>query len=54
MVLFFITAKPYWLDDGEPKDIETSVGAKATFICKAGGDPEPDIQWYINGQKFKG
>lgn len=48
------TAKPYWLDGGEPQDIETSVGAKATFICRAGGDPRPRIEWYINGVKFKG
>ncbi|XP_071147603.1 neuroglian-like isoform X2 [Mytilus edulis] len=48
-----VKSKPYWLEDGKPTDKERGVGEKATFICRAGGDPTPDIQWYINGVKFK-
>jgi len=35
----YFTAKPYWKT--KPKDIETSEGAKATFLCEADGKPTP-------------
>lgn len=47
-------AKPYWAEGGEPKDIETSIGASATFYCNASGDPQPELEWYINGVRLKG
>lgn len=46
------SAKPYW--EEEPKDVETSVGASTTFICKAKGYPEPKIAWFVNGIKLEG
>ncbi|CAG2210278.1 NRCAM [Mytilus edulis] len=49
----FIYSKPYWTG-GEPKDIETSIGASATFYCNASGDPQPELEWYINGVRLKG
>jgi hypothetical protein len=33
----------------EPHDVEASINEKATFICKADGDPKPEYAWYING-----
>ncbi|VDI51839.1 acetoacetyl-CoA synthetase [Mytilus galloprovincialis] len=47
-------AKPYWTEGGEPKDIETSIGVSATFYCNASGDPQPELEWYINGVRLKG
>lgn len=44
-------AKPDW--EEEPKDVETSAGTSATFICKANGFPEPNIAWFINGIKLE-
>ncbi|XP_052088783.1 neuroglian-like [Mytilus californianus] len=46
-------AKPYWAPEGEPQDIEASVGSSATFFCKALGDPKPDLEWYINGIRLE-
>uniref|UniRef100_K1Q231 Peroxidasin-like protein n=1 Tax=Magallana gigas TaxID=29159 RepID=K1Q231_MAGGI len=43
--------KPDWEED--PKDVETSAGTSATFICKANGFPEPNIAWFINGIKLE-
>ncbi|KAL5013687.1 hypothetical protein ScPMuIL_007957 [Solemya velum] len=42
-----VESRPYWIE--EPRDIETSIGAKATFLCRAGGIPTPRIYWFING-----
>lgn len=52
MELLSTSAKPYW--EEEPKDVETSVGASTTFICKAKGYPEPKIAWFVNGIKLEG
>lgn len=49
---FIFTARPYWIE--EPRDIETSIGAKATFLCRAGGIPTPRIYWFINGVPMNG
>ncbi|XP_045166223.2 neuroglian-like isoform X1 [Mercenaria mercenaria] len=42
-----IESAPYWVE--EPVEVEASINEKATFICKAGGDPKPAYAWYING-----
>ncbi|XP_060606385.1 neuroglian-like [Ruditapes philippinarum] len=42
-----IEAAPFWVE--EPHDVEASINEKATFICKADGDPKPEYAWYING-----
>ena len=50
--MLYISAAPYWIN--EPKDQEKSIGEKATFICRAGGIPEPSYIWYINGVPLVG
>ncbi|KAJ8301645.1 hypothetical protein KUTeg_020632 [Tegillarca granosa] len=42
-----VESKPTWVK--EPHDIETSIGATATYLCEAKGTPTPQILWYING-----
>lgn len=32
-----------------PKDMDVGVEDNVTIICDAEGDPQPHIQWYING-----
>ncbi|XP_048738673.2 neuroglian-like isoform X2 [Ostrea edulis] len=46
-----VESKPYW--DVQPHDVETSVGAAVTFLCKAKGYPDPKIAWLINGVKLE-
>lgn len=46
-----VESKPYWVE--EPKDVETGAETSASFICKANGYPEPNIEWFINGIKLK-
>lgn len=55
-LLFLSLAKPFWLEGGQPSDIhvESRVGTVATFSCKAGGFPTPEISWYINSVSLKG
>ncbi|VDI06743.1 neuronal cell adhesion molecule, partial [Mytilus galloprovincialis] len=48
-----IKSKPYWAPGGEPQDKEASVGSSATFFCKALGDPQPELEWYINGIRLR-
>ncbi|XP_055882047.1 neuroglian-like isoform X3 [Biomphalaria glabrata] len=42
-----VNAKPYFTK--EPTDVELSEGETAEFTCLAGGVPEPNILWSING-----
>lgn len=51
-VSVFLPARPYFIE--EPKDIEIGVGANVEFTCNAGGEPTPDIDWFINGVPLKG
>ncbi|BFZ08082.1 hypothetical protein BsWGS_11121 [Bradybaena similaris] len=46
-----VNSRPYFIE--EPKDIEIGVGANVEFTCMAGGDPVPDIDWFINGVPLK-
>ncbi|XP_062597947.1 neuroglian-like isoform X2 [Saccostrea cucullata] len=46
-----VESKPYW--EVEPKDVETSPGASATFICKVNGIPDPKVTWFINGIRLE-
>ncbi|GFO23267.1 neural cell adhesion molecule l1 [Plakobranchus ocellatus] len=42
---------PQWLV--EPRDTEVGPGENAEFICKAIGNPEPQVEWFINGKPYK-
>lgn len=45
------SAAPFWVE--EPTDVEASIDKKATFSCKADGDPKPEHTWYISGVALK-
>ncbi|XP_063408718.1 neuroglian-like [Mytilus trossulus] len=55
VINLIVKAKPFWLEGGQPSDIhvESRTGTVATFSCKAGGFPTPEISWYINGVSLK-
>ncbi|XP_014663608.1 PREDICTED: neuronal cell adhesion molecule-like [Priapulus caudatus] len=42
-----VLAEPYWIEKPESK--HAGQGDTVTFMCLAGGKPEPIIRWYING-----
>ncbi|XP_050412731.2 neuroglian [Patella vulgata] len=46
-----VESRPYWVDGGL-KDAEVAIGESANFSCKAGGVPEPDVQWFVNGVRL--
>ncbi|XP_076087280.1 neuronal cell adhesion molecule-like [Mytilus galloprovincialis] len=55
VINLIVKARPFWLEGGQPSDIhvESRRGTVATFSCKAGGFPTPDVHWYINGVSLK-
>uniref|UniRef100_A0A0B7A4I7 Neuroglian n=1 Tax=Arion vulgaris TaxID=1028688 RepID=A0A0B7A4I7_9EUPU len=46
-----VNSKPYFIQ--EPTDLEIGVGANVEFTCMAGGVPDPDIDWFIDGVALK-
>lgn len=47
-------ALPYWKNNKQPEDVNTSEEESARFDCQALGRPKPNITWYINGVPLKG
>jgi peroxidase len=45
-----LTEKPHLID--EPKDVEISFGGTAVFVCRAQGDPQPEIKWMLNSNEI--
>ncbi|XP_061582531.1 neurofascin homolog (chicken) a isoform X1 [Cololabis saira] len=43
-----VKAAPYWLD--QPVNLILAPEENGRLICRAGGNPKPDIQWLVNGQ----
>ncbi|XP_056251986.1 neurofascin homolog (chicken) a isoform X9 [Seriola aureovittata] len=43
-----VKAAPYWLD--KPTDLVLAPDENGRLVCRANGNPKPDIQWLINGQ----
>ena len=43
---------PFWIE--EPVDVNSSEEEDAEFHCQAGGVPNPDIMWSINGVPISG
>jgi peroxidase len=46
-----VSEKPHLID--EPKDVEISFGGTAVFVCRADGDPKPEIKWMLNSNELK-
>lgn len=42
------TAAPYWLD--KPTNLVLAPDENGRLVCRANGNPKPNIQWLINGQ----
>ncbi|XP_050930703.1 neurofascin homolog (chicken) a isoform X40 [Lates calcarifer] len=43
-----VKAAPYWLD--KPTDLVLAPDENGRLVCRANGNPKPNIQWLINGQ----
>ncbi|NWU66231.1 NRCAM protein, partial [Pterocles burchelli] len=42
-----VKAAPYWIT--APRNLVLSPGEDGTLICRANGNPKPDISWLANG-----
>jgi len=40
---------PHWIEDRAMKDVEAKEGDSIEFECNAGGAPEPELSWALNG-----
>ncbi|XP_007897649.1 neurofascin isoform X2 [Callorhinchus milii] len=43
-----VKAAPYWLD--QPENLVLSPGEYGSLVCRANGNPKPNIQWLVNGE----
>nr|XP_020473531.1 neurofascin [Monopterus albus] len=43
-----VKAAPYWLD--KPTDLVLAPDENGRLVCRANGNPKPNIHWLINGQ----
>ncbi|XP_044068782.1 neurofascin homolog (chicken) a isoform X2 [Siniperca chuatsi] len=43
-----VKAAPYWLD--KPTNLVLAPDENGRLVCRANGNPKPNIQWLINGQ----
>ncbi|KAG7229511.1 hypothetical protein INR49_031935 [Caranx melampygus] len=46
-----VKAAPYWLD--KPTDLVLAPDENGRLVCRANGNPKPNIQWLINGQPLE-
>ena len=49
--VFRSSAQPKFTEELE--DIEVLVGQPAKLQCRVEGDPKPDIEWFVDGDKIK-
>lgn len=47
----FCSAAPYWLD--KPTNLVLAPNEDGRLVCRANGNPKPNIQWLINGQPIE-
>lgn len=45
------TAAPYWLD--KPTNLVLAPEENGRLVCRANGNPKPNIQWMVNGQQVE-
>ncbi|XP_026162937.1 neurofascin homolog (chicken) a isoform X8 [Mastacembelus armatus] len=43
-----VKAAPYWLD--KPTDLVLAPDENGRLVCRANGNPKPNIQWLVNGE----
>uniref|UniRef100_UPI00398EA5A3 neurofascin homolog (chicken) a n=1 Tax=Pristiophorus japonicus TaxID=55135 RepID=UPI00398EA5A3 len=46
-----VKAAPYWLN--EPQNLVLAPGEYGRLLCRANGNPKPDIQWLVNGEPIE-
>ncbi|XP_041835723.1 neurofascin homolog (chicken) a isoform X9 [Melanotaenia boesemani] len=46
-----VKAAPYWLD--KPSNLVLAPDENGRLVCRATGNPKPNIQWLINGQPLE-
>ncbi|CAH1783568.1 unnamed protein product [Owenia fusiformis] len=46
-VVLNVQSAPYFTE--KPKNVNSSDSESASFTCRAGGDPQPVIKWFIDG-----
>ncbi|KAM8915896.1 neurofascin homolog (chicken) a isoform 2-T8 [Spinachia spinachia] len=46
-----VKAAPYWLD--KPSNVVLAPEENSRLVCRANGNPKPNIQWLINGQPIE-
>ncbi|XP_069009097.1 neurofascin homolog (chicken) a isoform X12 [Embiotoca jacksoni] len=46
-----VKAAPYWLD--RPTDLVLAPDENGRLVCRANGNPKPNIQWLVNGQPIE-
>ncbi|XP_037303967.2 neurofascin homolog (chicken) a isoform X17 [Pungitius pungitius] len=46
-----VKAAPYWLD--KPSNVVLAPEENGRLVCRANGNPKPNIQWLINGQPIE-
>ena len=44
------TAAPKFEGDSRPVSVNMTEGQDHTFKCGATGEPQPEIQWFVNGE----
>ncbi|XP_059806227.1 neurofascin-like [Hypanus sabinus] len=46
-----VKAAPYWLN--EPQNLVLAPGEYGRLLCRANGNPKPNIQWLVNGEPIE-
>ncbi|XP_051891047.1 neurofascin homolog (chicken) a [Pristis pectinata] len=46
-----VKAAPYWLN--EPQNLVLAPGEYGRLMCRANGNPKPNIQWLVNGEPIE-
>ncbi|XP_033483274.1 neurofascin homolog (chicken) a isoform X13 [Epinephelus lanceolatus] len=50
-IFVVVKAAPYWLD--KPTNLVLAPDENGRLVCRANGNPKPNIQWLINGQPIE-
>ncbi|XP_078277071.1 neurofascin homolog (chicken) a isoform X2 [Rhinoraja longicauda] len=50
-ITVWVKAAPYWLN--EPLNLVLAPGEYGRLLCRANGNPKPNIQWLVNGEPME-